>query len=180
MASEKFLEQFSKTLSAAKHPSTRQNTATARRLPQKLPDALAHTVFPVGRPYPTAPAALRRPLRRPLPLPAPLTLRIGNKEDKVSTHRLKPCTDPAVPPAKPRTRGRRRSARCRPLSGFSRAWHFGDPQGTFCPATCKGTAPGTVFPWPAARGFCTPSRRSRSARTRPPSTKQTRPLDLRP
>ncbi len=72
MASEKFLEQFSKTLSASKHPSTRQNTATAWRLPQKLPDALAHTVRPVGRPCPTVPAALRRPLCRPLPLPAPL------------------------------------------------------------------------------------------------------------
>jgi hypothetical protein len=34
------------------------------------------------------------------------TLRIGDKVDKVSTLRLKPCTDPATPPALPRVRGR--------------------------------------------------------------------------
>ncbi len=34
------------------------------------------------------------------------TLRIGDKVDKVSTLRLKPCTDPAAPPALPRVRGR--------------------------------------------------------------------------
>ncbi len=34
------------------------------------------------------------------------TLRIGDKEDKVSTLRLKPCTDPTAPPALPRVRGR--------------------------------------------------------------------------
>ncbi len=33
------------------------------------------------------------------------TLRIGYKEDKVSTLRLKPCTDPTAPPALPRVRG---------------------------------------------------------------------------
>ncbi len=34
------------------------------------------------------------------------TLRIGDKEDKVSTLRLKPCTDPTAPPALPRVQGR--------------------------------------------------------------------------
>jgi hypothetical protein len=34
------------------------------------------------------------------------TLRIGDRVDKVSTLRLKPCTDPAAPPALPRVRGR--------------------------------------------------------------------------
>ncbi len=34
------------------------------------------------------------------------TLCISDKEDKVSTLRLKPCTDPTAPPAQPRVRGR--------------------------------------------------------------------------
>ncbi len=34
------------------------------------------------------------------------TLRIGDKVDKVSTLKLKPCTDPAAPPALPRAQGR--------------------------------------------------------------------------
>ncbi len=33
------------------------------------------------------------------------TLRIGDKVEKVSTLRLKPCTDPTAPPALPRSRG---------------------------------------------------------------------------
>jgi hypothetical protein len=41
LPSKDFLEQFSKILSAAKYSSTRHNTATARRLPPKLPDDLA-------------------------------------------------------------------------------------------------------------------------------------------
>jgi hypothetical protein len=34
------------------------------------------------------------------------TLSIGDKEDKVSTLQLKPCTNPTAPPAPPRVRGR--------------------------------------------------------------------------
>ncbi len=34
------------------------------------------------------------------------TLRISDKEDKVSTLRFKPCTDPTAPSALPRVRGR--------------------------------------------------------------------------
>jgi hypothetical protein len=47
LPSKIFLEQFSKTLSAAKHPSTRHNTAAARQPPPQLPDDLARapTVF---------------------------------------------------------------------------------------------------------------------------------------
>jgi hypothetical protein len=37
------------------------------------------------------------------------TLRSGDKEDKVSTLKLKPCTDPTAPPAQPRVRRRPRS-----------------------------------------------------------------------
>ena len=33
-------------------------------------------------------------------------LRIGDREDKVSTQRLKPSTDPTAPPAQPRVRDR--------------------------------------------------------------------------
>ena len=36
-----FLEQFSKTLSAAEHSATRHNTAAAHRPPPQLPDDLA-------------------------------------------------------------------------------------------------------------------------------------------
>ncbi len=40
------------------------------------------------------------------------SLRISDKEDKVSTLRLKPCTDPNAPPAQPRVRGRPPAAVC--------------------------------------------------------------------
>jgi hypothetical protein len=73
-----FLEQFSKTLSAAEHSATRHNIAAARRPPPQLPDDLARapTVFvkrdgqlpplqplydgpyTVIRPFPTWPAML--------------------------------------------------------------------------------------------------------------------------
>jgi hypothetical protein len=63
LPSEQFLEQFSKTLSAAEHPSTRHNTTAARRPPPKLPDGLAHaTMVFVWRdghvPGPATPAIL--------------------------------------------------------------------------------------------------------------------------
>jgi hypothetical protein len=47
LLSKNFFEQLSKTLSAAKHPSTRHNTAAARQPPPKLQDDLARapTVF---------------------------------------------------------------------------------------------------------------------------------------
>ncbi len=101
-----FLEQFSKTLSAAEHSATRHNTTAAHRPPPQLPDNLARapTVF-VRRdghvpplydgPYTVNRCSLHH-----------FTLRIGNKVDKVSTLRLKPCTDPTAPPALPRVQGR--------------------------------------------------------------------------
>ncbi len=42
----------------------------------------------------------------------------------------------------------------RPLPGFSPTVCRRGPQRTFCSAEDKGTAPVTVFPWPADRGFC--------------------------
>ncbi len=78
------------------------------------------------------------------------TLRIGDREDKMSTQRLKPCTDPTVLPAQLRTRGHPPAA---VFSGFSPAECCGGPQGTFHPAARKRTVPGTVSPWPADMGF---------------------------
>jgi hypothetical protein len=59
LPSKKFLKQFSKTLSAAEHSSTKLNTAAAR-----------NGVRQAGRPHTATPTALRLPLRRPSPLPA--------------------------------------------------------------------------------------------------------------
>jgi hypothetical protein len=104
-----FLEQFSKTLSAAEHSATRHNTAATRHPPPQLPDDLAHapTVFvrrdshvpPLQPLYDGPYTVIRCSLHH-------FTLRIGDKEDKVSTLRLKPCTDPTAPPALPRVWGR--------------------------------------------------------------------------
>ncbi len=104
-----FLEQFSKTLSAAEYSATRHNTVAARRLPPQLPNDLARalTVFvrrdghepPLQPLYDGPYTVVRRSLHH-------FTLRIDDKEDKVSTLRLKPCTDPTAPPALPRVRGR--------------------------------------------------------------------------
>ncbi len=108
LPSKDFLEQFSKTLSAAEHPSTRNNTAAARQPPPQLPDDLtrAPKVFmrrdshvpPLQPLYDGPYAVLRRSLHH-------FTLCIGDREDKVSTLRLKPCSDPTAPPAQPRVRG---------------------------------------------------------------------------
>ncbi len=85
LPSENFCEQFSKTLSAAEHPATGHNTAAARQPSPKLPDALARTptvfVWQDNHVHAT-PAALQRLLRRSL---HHFTLRIGYREDKVSS-----------------------------------------------------------------------------------------------
>ena len=104
-----FLEQFSKTLSAAEHATTRHNTAAARLPPPRLPDDLARATMvfvrrdghvpPLQPLYDGPYTVIRRSLHH-------FTLRIGDRVDKVSTLRLKPCTDPAAPPALPRVRGR--------------------------------------------------------------------------
>ncbi len=133
--------------------------------PPQLPDDLARalTVFvrrdghvpPLQPLYDGPYTVIRRSLHH-------FTLRIGDREDKVSTLRLKPCTDPTAPPALPRVRGHP------PATGGR-----GSPPGTLRPTATSRTAPGTIFPWHAARGFCTPRRcsrhRRRSARPQPPS-----------
>jgi transposase InsO family protein len=145
-----FLEQFSKTLSAAKHTATRHNTAAACRPPPQLPDDLARalTVFmrgdghvpPLQPLYDGPYAVIRRSLHH-------FALRIGDKEDKVSTLRLKPCTDPTVPPAQPRARGHPPAAiRFRdfspPGAAAARQVHFAPQQnreGNHLPlARCQG------------------------------------------
>jgi hypothetical protein len=84
------------------------------------------------------------------------TLLIGDKEDKVSTLRLKPCTNPTAPPAQPRVWGRPPAAVCFrdfPPRGVTaaRRVHFGPQQ----PAELRrepfspGPQPG-VFAHPAA------------------------------
>jgi hypothetical protein len=109
LPSKTFLEQFSKTLSAAEHSATRHNTTAACQLPPQLSDDLvrAPTVFvrldghvPLLQPLYDGPyTVITRSLHY-------FTLLISDKEHKVSTLRLKPCTNPTVPPAIPRVRGR--------------------------------------------------------------------------
>ncbi len=109
LPSKIFLDQFSKTLSAAEHTSTKHNTVPACRPPPQLPDdlACAPTVFVrrdghvlLLQPLYNGPyAVIRRSLHH-------FTLRISDKKDKVSILCLKPCTDPTAPPAQPRVRGR--------------------------------------------------------------------------
>jgi hypothetical protein len=76
------------------------------------------------------------------------------------------------------------TARRRPLPGFFPARGRGGLPGTFRPTATSRTALGTVFPWPAASGFCMPSQCSRPrlcwARPQPLSAVQIRPLGLRP
>jgi hypothetical protein len=98
------------------------------------------------------------------------TLRIGNKEDKVSTLRLKPSTDPTASPAQPRVWG------CLPVTVrfrdfpppgavAARQVHFAPRQ----PAEPRreqfppGTSPG-VFAWPAAVLDHTAARPARNRR----------------
>jgi hypothetical protein len=97
-----------------------------------------------------------------------------NKEDKVSTLRLKPCTDPTAPPAKPRVRGRPPVATIHfrdfpPLGATAaRRVHFPlqqptEPRWELFPLSSRRSRP-----------------RSRSARPQPLSADQIRPLGLRP
>jgi transposase InsO family protein len=168
-----FLEQFSKTLSAAEHATTRHNTAAARQPPPRLPDDLARATMvfvrrdghvpPLQPLYDGPYAVIRRSLHH-------FTLRIGDKVDKVSTLRLKPCTDPAAPPALPRVRGRPPAAvRFRdfppPGAAAARRVHFA-PEPPAEPRRepfSPGTPPG-VFARPAAVLDHTAARPARNRR----------------
>ncbi len=163
LPSKIFLEQFSKTLSAAEHTATRHNTAAACRPPPQLPDDLAHAPMIFVRRDGHVP-----PLQ-PL-YDGPYTVIRRSLHQSYSAD----CAAQGLgPPAR----------RC-PLPRLPTAGGRSGPQGMLCPTASSRTAPGTVFPWHAARGFCTPPRssrhRHRSARPQPPSAVQIRPLGLRP
>ncbi len=150
--------------------------ATAARRPSPRTDSVREA----GRPRTAAPSAVRRPLHCHLPLPAPLHAahrRQGGQGVYPQTQTLHGSYSAARA-----TQGPGPPARRRPR--FPAAGGRGGPPGTLRPAATSRTAPGTVFPWHAARGFCTPRRCSRqhrrSARPQPPSTIQIRPLSLRP
>jgi hypothetical protein len=143
LPSKDFLEQFSKTLTAAEHSSTRPHR---RRPPPRLPDDLARlpTVFmrrdghvpPLQPLYDGPYGVLRRSLHH-------FTLRIGNKEDKVSTLWLKPCTDPTAPPAQPRVKT------ARPLTSASGIFSLQGPRrpaGYISPRSSQQNHAGNRFP----------------------------------
>jgi hypothetical protein len=152
--------------------------ATAARRPRLRTDSVREA----GRPRTIHPSAVRRPLHCHSPLPAPLHAahrRQGGQGVYPQTQTLHGSYSAACA-----TQGPGPPALRSPLPGFPAAGGRGGPPGTLRPAATSRTAPGTVFPWHAARGFCTPRRRSRqhrcSARPQPPSTVQIRPLGLRP
>jgi hypothetical protein len=153
LPSKDFLEQFSKTLSAAEHPSTRHNTAVAHRLPPQLPDDLTRLpkvfvrrddhVPPLQQLYVGVYAVLRRSLYH-------FTLRIGDKEDKVPTLRLKPCTAPLR-----RWRSQGSGAARSPLSAsgiFPRRWPQ-RPAGYVSPCSNQQNRAGNRFPLASHQGF---------------------------
>ncbi len=160
-------------MSAAEHATTRHNTAAARQPPPQLPDARARATMvfvrrdghvpPLQPLYDGPYAVIRRSLHH-------FTLRIGDKVDKVSTLRLKPCTDPAVPPALPRVRGRPPAAvRFRdfppPGAAAARRVHFAPelPAEPRREPFSPGTLPG-VFARPAAVLDHTAARPARNRR----------------
>jgi hypothetical protein len=111
-------------------------------------------VRPALQKCPTPPVALARPLCCSAEVHAPLHPTDGCKTDKMSTIRLKACSNTTEPSALLRPGGRPVRGL---LLGFSSTRQHGGPQGTFCffcPVMHRGTAPGNVSPWSAAGGFC--------------------------
>jgi hypothetical protein len=146
-----FIIQIDKILNNL--PMTRHNTAADKELPEDLPRELwaADRVWvrrgghapPLSTLYDGPYAILQRSLRH-------FRLQLGNREDNVSTSRLKPCTGgAAVPTAAPPRRGwpRRKLPAAPPKRvRFSLA---PTPQ----PAAAD---PGTVFPGKPPRFFARP------------------------
>jgi hypothetical protein len=157
---KKFLEQFPKTLSAAEHPSTRHNTAVARQPSSKLPDALARTPTVFVRRDGHVPPLYDGPYAILCQSLHHFTLRIGDKEDKVYTFQLKPCTDPTVPPAQPRARGCPPSPVCcrdfPPLGNMAaRRVHFAPPHAReLCQEPFSPGQPAGVFAWYTHKTSC--------------------------
>jgi hypothetical protein len=129
--------------------------AAAARRPRPCTDSVREA----GRPCTAAPAAVRRPLHRHSPLPAQIHTahrRQGGQGVYPQTQTLYGSYSAARV-----TPGPGPSARRCLLPGFPAAGGRGSPPGTLRPTASSRTAPRTVFPWHAARGFCTPRRRSR-------------------
>jgi hypothetical protein len=172
LSSAEFLSEFSRTLGAAEHPPTQHNTAASRAPPPTLPPALADapTVFvrrdghvpPLQPLYDGPYAVLRRSLHY-------FTLQIGDKTDKVSTSRLKACSDPSAQPAAPRPRGRPPAVRFRdfppPGATSQRRVSFAPPStpGPQREPFPPGTPPGG-FARPAADPSSTAARLTRVRR----------------
>ena len=168
-----FLKQMSGILRSAESTVARHNTASGRVAPETLPAGLlsAPTVFvrrdghvpPLTPLYDGPFTVLRRSAQF-------FKIRIGTREETVSTSRLKPCSDPDAAVAQPRRRGRpptqprvhfnlraqppHASTPDRPAAQLSRPciWlHLSAPDATgqplAPPATPSATpGPGTVFP----------------------------------
>jgi hypothetical protein len=164
LPSNEFLTQLSTTLSAAKIYPSRHNTASARRPPLQLPDALSRALSVFIRQDGQVPPLYDGPytvLRRSL---HHFTLQIGDKTDKVSTLRLKACSYPTAPPALSRPRGRPPSVHFRdfPPPGVrtARRVHFAPPSAA---ETAREMFPPGQLPGGFARPVAVPT----SAATRP-------------
>jgi hypothetical protein len=154
LPSDEFLTQFSPTLNAAKPLSARHNTAAAWRLLLRIPVILARAlmVFVWGDRHVTSPA----PTLLCWQSLYHFTLQIGGKTDKVSSLRLKACSEQrphgAASAALAKGPPNRQS-----LLGFSPAMRYcSGLQGTFCPTTHSGTAPGKLPPGPLPWGLHVP------------------------
>ena len=99
-------------------------------------------------------------------------LQIGDKEDKVSTLRLKLCTDPTAPPALPRVRGR-------PPPSASEIFHRRGPwrpAGYASPHSIQQNCTGNRFPLARRQGFLyAPPPFSSPSPLGPPATAERRP-----
>jgi hypothetical protein len=133
--------------------TTRHNTAAAPRPLPQLPNDLTRTptvfvrwdghVPPLQPLYDDTCAVICPSLHH-------FTLRIGDKEDKVSTLRLKPCSDPTAPPAQPRVRGRPPAA---VRSGISHRQGPRWPAGNTSPHSNQQNRAGNRFPLARHQGF---------------------------
>ena len=159
-----FLTQIDKILKNNSLP--RHNTSPAKEPPEDLPPELwtADRVWvrqcghvpPLTALYEGPYTVLQRSLRH-------FRLRIGDKEDNVSTSRLKPCTTTAEPTATPPQRGRP------PLpAGQQRPPVIKRVQFTLPPLPAAADS-GTVFPGTPARFFARPEHTSTRRNPHPTS-----------
>ena len=104
-----FLSKTAKTLGAAKNTVARHNTASQRAAPPTIPDDLAAAPMVLVRRdghVPPLAALYDGPYRVLRRSQQTFTILMGEREEMVSTSRLKACADPAAGPADPPRRGR--------------------------------------------------------------------------